>query len=135
MEELEKDVTQINAESLQNLSDKWHVSPQAVLERCRRLGFLGKDEERSEAKRTYLLQRLNTSKKKYIPSSINFCNIGEVMKKIDTDAITRDKFLRRVRLPVSMIQDLCQINTLFEGYGIVSDDTNEIDGVQMTLAF
>lgn len=135
MEELEKEVTHINAESLQNIGDKWHVSPQAVLERCRRLGFLGIDEERSETKRTYLLQRLNSSRKKYIPSNNNFCNISEVMRLIDTDTITRDKFLKRVRFPVLMIRDLCQITTLFEGYDIISDDTNEIDGVQMTLAF
>ena len=51
------------------------------------------------------------------------------------DFIARDKFLKRVRFPVPMIRDLCQINTLFEGYEINCNDTNEIDGVQMTLAF
>lgn len=111
------------------------MSPQTVLERYRRLGFLGIDEERNEAKRTYLLQRLNSSRKIYIPSNYNFCNISEVMRLMDTDTITRDKFLKRVRFNVSMIRDLCQTTTLFEGYNMISDDTNEIDGVQKMLAF
>lgn len=135
VEGVEKDATHINAESLQNIGDKWHVSPQAVLERYRRLGFLGIDEERSEAKRTYLLQRLNSLKKKFIPSNNSFCNISEAIQLIDKDSIARDKFLKRVRFPVPLIRDLCQINTLFQDYEINCNDTNEIDGVQMTFAF
>lgn len=133
--EMEKELNCINANSLQKIGAKWGVPPQTVLERCRRLGFLDLDGKKSEARRNYLLQRLNSLRKEEIPSETNFCNISEVMRIIDADEIDRDKFLKSVRLPVAMIRELCQSTTLFEDYDIVFDDANEIDDVQMTLAF
>ena len=134
-EELRRDIIQINTESLRMLGDKWHVSPQSVLERCIRLGYLEQQEEVRRAHKQYLLRKLNESKNYYVPEEEPVCSIRQALKDIDEDEVEREKFLKSVCFPIPMMRQFFQMPGLFEQWENKSDSADELEGVQLTLQF
>lgn len=132
-EELRKDIIQVNVESLKRLGEKWHVSPQSVLERCIRMGYLEQTTEVQQAHKQYLLRKLNSSKNYYVPEEETVCSIREVLKAIDEDEEKRDKFLKSVCFPITMMRQFFQIPKLFEVWENRSDSADELEGVQLAF--
>lgn len=133
-EELREDMIHVDAESLCRIADKWRVSPQAVLERCLKLGMLGEGEI-GQARRQYLLQRLNKMKNFYIPEAEDICSIKKIIESIDSDETKREIFMRETRFPLPMIRKLLQMPDVFEQWRRTVDNADELEGVQLTFAF
>lgn len=134
-EDFRRDIININVETLIRLADKWSVSPQAVLERCRDLGFFESDKTVEQAHRQYLLRRLNTIKNYYMPEEEFVCSIANVLKDIDSDDTQREFFIRTVCFPIPLMRQLLNMPNLFLKWQQVSERANEIDGVQLTFTF
>ncbi len=135
VEAFRRDIININVDTLIRLADKWGVSPQAVLERCRGLGFLESDKTVEQAHRQYLLRRLNTVKNYYVPEEENVCSIADILEDIDSDDIKREIFIRDVCFPIPLMRQLLNMPNLFLKWKQESDRANEIDGVQLTFTF
>lgn len=134
-EAFRRDIININVDTLIRLADKWGVSPQAVLERCRGLGFLESDKTVEQAHRQYLLRRLNTVKNYYVPEEENVCSIADILEDIDSDDIKREIFIRDVCFPIPLMRQLLNMPNLFLKWKQESDHANEIDGVQLAFTF
>lgn len=134
-EAFKRDVIRVNSESLRKLGEKWHVSPQAALERCLGLGLLEPEAEIQQAHRQYLLQKLNKLADYRIPEKVTFCSIGKLLEEIDADPSKRECFLRSVCFPIPMMQQLFQMPHLFAQWKETPDSAESIDGVQLTFAF
>lgn len=132
--ELRENIIHVNAENLRSLAVKWGVSPQAILERCWKLGMLGEGEI-GQARRQYLLQRLNRMKNFYVPEDEDICSIKTVIEDIDSDDMKREMFMRAVCLPLPMMRKLLQMPDVFEQWNRSADNVDELEGVQLTFAF
>lgn len=127
-----QDIIRINAETMKMLGEKWHVSPQAVVERCFMLNLLGKNTEESKAHRQSLLQKLNR-KADYVPQEVRFCSLENVLRRIDSDEEMREKFLGKVCLPIYEIQNVCQLSSIFEKGTEQAENVEDMDGIQLSL--
>lgn len=134
-EEVRRSMIHVDVKTLKRQGEKWHVSPQAVLERCRGLGLLESDKEISQAHRRYLLQKLNEEKNYYIPEEEVVCSIEDVLKDIDSNEEKRERFLNAVCFPVPIMRKLFQIPNLFEQWEEIPDSVSEVEGVQLSFAF
>lgn len=127
-----QEMIRINVESLKELSEKWYVSPQAVLERCFKLDMLGKNLEESKARRQALFQRLN-QREYFELQTVRMCSIENALRKIDADEQMRKNFLESVCIPVYEIQKLCQLPNIFEKGLVETESVDDIDGVQLSF--
>lgn len=134
-EEFKKDVIRVNTEGLIKLGKKWHVSPQAALERCIRLGLMEPKEDVRQAHKNYLMHRLNRPENFQPTAEKPFCSIGQMLRDVDADPLKREKFLRTVCFPIPMMRQLFQMPHLFEKWEAVLDSADDLEGVQRTLAF
>lgn len=132
--ELREEMVHVDADNLDKLANKWGVSPQAILERCWKLGMLGEGEI-GQARRQYLLQRLNGIKNFYVPEEEDICSIKALIQSIDSDALKRETFMREARFPLPMMRKLLQMPDLFEQWKGSADSADELEGVQLTFAF
>lgn len=122
----------INAENIKILSKRWHVSPQAVVERCFKLNMLGDNLEEAMAHRQMLFRKLNP-KGIFETQKVRICSLENALRKIDSDEQMRTEFLDRVCLPVHEIQNLCQLPGIFEKGSGVSGSVDDMDGVQLSF--
>lgn len=135
-ESFSRGVIRKDADTLIELGSIWHVSPQAVLERCAGLGLLGDDKETVGAHKAYLYRCLSKRKNYFIPERKNICSLKTILEKIDSDETARADFMRRLCLPVSEIQRLCQMPGIFENYEIKeTEKAEDLDGVQLSFSF
>lgn len=134
---LEKDIIRIDAENFVALGEKWHVSPQAVLERCGELGLLEQNQGERKAHMAYLYQKLNKMKNYYVAEEKNVCSLKKILETIDAADDKRGKFLNKLCFPVQEIQRLCQMPTIFENYIKIEkvENAGDIDGVQLSFMF
>lgn len=113
-EAFSKDIIRKDADAFIELGKRWHVSPQAAVERCGRLGLLGENPEITQARKARLYQYFNKIKNYYLPKMSSFCSLKTVFEKIDADEVLRTEFMRKLCFPISEIQELCQMPAIFE---------------------
>lgn len=134
--EFSKEVVRKDADAFIALGERWHVSPQAAVERCDRLGLSEGNQEVKRAHKEYLLQRLNKRKDYFIPEENHVCGLAEIFETIDSDAEKRDAFMRRLCFPVSEVQRLCHMDTVFEACNVKKEENAaDMDGVQLSFVF
>lgn len=102
---IRRDMIRNNADFFVELSKKWLVSPQALVERCWNLGLLGRDIDENDAKRHSLYQKL--ARKGIEETDSIICTIGEALEYIEVDAERARRFLRELCLPVKELPKLC----------------------------
>lgn len=129
------DLIRRDADYFVELSKKWQVSPQALLERSKNLKLLGRNEEENEARRHSLYQKLN--RKATGEDSDIICSIRAALALIETDAEKAEQFLRDLRLPVKELQQLCGMTANLARYEQIDhmEDINDVEGTQMSFAF
>lgn len=117
------------------LGEKWHVSPQAAVERSYRLGLLGRNEEENRAHRESLLGRLGKRKNFYFSEDIDLCSIRGYLERIDADKYMREEFLQKLCFPIREIQRLCRDSNIFQNIQERLEDPYELEGVQLSFNF
>lgn len=129
------DLIRNNADYFVDLSKKWRVSPQALVERCRNLKLLGRNEEENEAKRMSLYQKLN--RKIAREESDIICTIRPILDLMGEDAGRAKDFLRELRLPVRELQKLCGLSDKWILYEQPDskENINDIEGTQISFLF
>lgn len=133
-EPFSKGIIRKDAETFIELGKRWHVSPQAAVERCGRLGLLGENHEITQARKARLYQHFNKLKNYYLPEMRSFCSLKAVLEKIDVDESLRTEFMRKLCFPIPEIQELCQMPTVFESCRIrETESAEDFEGVQLSL--
>lgn len=132
---LKADLVRNNADYFVELSKKWRVSPQALVERCRNLKLLGRNEEENEAKRMSLYQKLN--RRIIREESDIICTIRPILDLMEEDVGTAKNFLRELRLPVRELQRLCGLSDKWFSYEQPDrkENINNIEGTQISFSF
>lgn len=133
---LEKEIIRIEAQTFIDFGRKWHVSPQAVLERCIRLGLLGNDPGTVEAKRKDYFKVLNKKNNGFIVEGKDYCTLQSILRDIENKEMGED-FLQVLLFPIGKIQALCCMPEIFESYKRkeVRENIEDIEGVQLSFLF
>lgn len=129
------DLIRTNADYFVDLSKKWKISPQALVERCRNLELLGRNREENEAKRMSLYQKLN--RRITGDESGIICTIRPILDFMGEDAGKAKNFLRELRLPVKELQKLCGLPDQWLLYEQPNgkEGINDIEGTQISFSF
>lgn len=132
---IKADLIRSDADYFMKLSEKWGVSPQAVVERCRNLKLLGRNEEENEAKRSSLYQKLN--RRVIEEPGDNVCSIRKALDIIEADPEVAKKFLRELQFPIKELQHLCGLSDEVARYDQFdsNENINDIEGTQMSFIF
>lgn len=132
---IQADLVRNSADFFVELSGKWRVSPQALVERCRNLGLLGRNEEENEARRHNLYQKLN--RKVTEEDSDVVCSVRAALEFIEANAESAERFHKELRLPVKELQRLFKPVKGLVWYDQFDykEDINDIEGTQMSFLF
>lgn len=127
------DLIRDSADYFVKLSEKWKVSPQALVERCGNLGLLGRNEEENREKKRNLYQRLNRVVVEEDGDVI--CSIRTVLEDIEKSAESAERFLRELRFPIKELQQLCEAAKGLDRYERFDhkENINDIEGTQMSF--
>lgn len=132
---IKADLIRTDADYFVELSRKWGVSPQAIVERCRNLKLLGRNEEENEAKRSSLYQKLN--RRIMEGSGDNICSIRRALDIIESDPVTARRFFSKLQFPIKELQRLCGLSDEVAHYDQFdsNENINDIEGTQMSFIF